>query len=100
MIVISLCAEDIKPHLKKNEKNGKHYINLVVDTKKETDQYGNTHTVYVSQSKEQREAKEPKKYVGNGKEYKSQHNAPKQAETKPIETKTEPINEDDLGLPF
>ena len=40
----------------KVEKNGKHYINLVVDTKKETDQYGNTHTVYVSQSKEQRAA--------------------------------------------
>ena len=96
MIVISLCAEDLKPHLKKNEKNGKHYINLVVDTKKETDQYGNTHTVYVSQSKEQREAKEPKKYVGNGKEYKSQHNAPKQVETKPTENKSDVAPIDDL----
>ena len=82
MIVISLCADDLKPHLTKSEKNGKYYINLVVDTKKETDQYGNTHTIYVSQSKEQREAKEPKKYVGNGKEYKSQHSAAKQMETK------------------
>lgn len=87
MIVISLCAEDMKAHLKKSDKNGKHYISLVVDAKKETDQYGNTHTVYVSQSKEQREAKQNKVYVGNGKEYKSQHNAPKPTENKPTETK-------------
>lgn len=89
MIVISLCAEDMKPHLKKNEKNGKHYINLVVDTKKETDQYGNTHTVYVSQSKEQREAKQTKSYVGNGKEYKSQHNVPKPTGTKQTEEESD-----------
>lgn len=96
MIVISLCAEDMKAHLKKNEKNGKHYINLVVDTKKETDQYGNTHTVYVSQTKEQREAKRPKSYVGNGKEFKSQHNTPKPTETKPNENKSELVDD----IPF
>ena len=70
MIVISLCAEDLKPHLKKNEKNGKHYVSIVVDERKETDKFGNTHTAYISQSKEQREAKTPKSYVGNGKEFK------------------------------
>lgn len=94
MIVISLCAEDMKPHLNKNEKNGKHYINLVVDTKKETDQYGNTHTVYVSQSKEQREAKQPKSYVGNGKEFKFS-NSPQET-PKPNQSNS---NEDN-GVPF
>lgn len=81
MIVISLCAEDLKPHLKKNEKNGKHYVNVVIDSRKETDKFGNTHTAYISQSKEQREAKQPKQYVGNGKEFKFNSSSPTPQET-------------------
>jgi hypothetical protein len=76
MIVISLCAEDLKPHLKKNEKNGKYYVSVVIDSRKETDKFGNTHTAYISQSKEQREAKTPKSYVGNGKEFKFNSSSP------------------------
>jgi hypothetical protein len=76
MIVISLCAEDLKPHLKKNEKNGKHYVSVVVDERKETDKFGNTHAVYISQSKEERTAKTPKQYVGNGKEFKFNLSSP------------------------
>ena len=76
MIVISLCAEDLKPHLKKNEKNGKHYVSVVVDERKETDKFGNTHAVYISQSKEERTAKTPKQYVGNGKEFKFSSSSP------------------------
>jgi hypothetical protein len=76
MIVISLCAEDLKPHLKKSDKNGKHYVSVVVDERKETDKFGNTHTAYISQSKEQREAKTPKQYVGNGKEFKFNSSSP------------------------
>ena len=76
MIVISLCAEDLKPHLKKSDKNGKYYVSVVVDERKETDKFGNTHTAYISQSKEQREAKTPKSYVGNGKEFKFNSSSP------------------------
>ena len=76
MIVISLCADDLKPHLTKSEKNGKHYVNVVIDSRKETDKFGNTHTAYISQSKEQREAKQPKSYVGNGKEFKFNSSSP------------------------
>ena len=76
MIVISLCAEDLKPHLKKNEKNGKHYVSVVIDSRKETDKFGNTHTAYISQSKEERTAKTPKQYVGNGKEFKFNSSSP------------------------
>jgi hypothetical protein len=32
-------------------------------------EYGDTHYVYESQSKEEREAKTPKNYLGNGKEF-------------------------------
>ena len=46
--------------------NGKYeYFTMSVDDK--TDQYGNNTSVFKQQTKEQREAKEKKEYVGNGK---------------------------------
>ena len=96
MIVISLCAEDLRPHMKKNEKNGKHYISLVVDTKKETDQFGNTHAVYASQTKEQREAKTPKSYVGNGKEFKFNSSSPTPETTTKPQSSSNDAPVDDL----
>lgn len=69
MEVISICLSDLPKEKMTVGKNSKKYINLVVDKKKEVDKYGNTHTVYVNQTKEEREAKENKIYVGNGKEY-------------------------------
>ena len=92
MIVISICAEDIKPLMKKSEKNGKHYINLVVDERREKDQQGNTHSVYASQSKDERLAKTPKKFVGSGKEFKFSN------ETKPTNQSNVGIEND--GVPF
>jgi len=71
MITISICLSDIPSEArKKSEKNGKVYANLIIDERKQPDSYGNTHSVSVSQTKEQRESKTPKIYVGNGKEYK------------------------------
>jgi len=67
MIVISICLSDIPASARTKAKNGKIYASFVIDEKKEVDAYGNTHSVAISQSKEQRTAKEPKIYVGNGK---------------------------------
>ena len=69
MIVISICLSDIPEDKITTSSNGKKYVNIIVDQRKEKDQYDNTHTVYMSQSKDERQAKVPKKYVGNGKEY-------------------------------
>jgi hypothetical protein len=69
MIVTSICLSDIPEDKITTSSNGKKYVNIVVDQRREKDQYDNTHTVYMSQSKEERHAKVPKKYVGNGKEY-------------------------------
>ena len=69
MIVTSICLSDIPEDKITTASNGKKYVNIVVDQRKEKDQYDNTHTVYMSQSKDERQAKVPKKYVGNGKEY-------------------------------
>ena len=43
------------------------YLNLIVHTRDEVSQYGQNAGVYYTQSKEEREAKEKKQYLGNGK---------------------------------
>ena len=46
------------------------YANLTVAENMDGEsQYGDTHYVFESQSKEEREAKTPKNFVGNGKEF-------------------------------
>ena len=92
MINISICLTDLpKEKITTSEKNGKKYINLVVDALKEKDQYGKTHTIYLSQSKEEREAKEKKVYVGSGREYVFEAKSEAKAEAK-----SEPIPSGDL----
>lgn len=94
MINISICLTDLpKEKITTSEKNGKKYINLVVDALKEKDKYGKTHTIYLSQSKEEREAKEKKVYVGSGREYVFEAKSEAKAEAK-----SEPIPSD--NLPF
>jgi ABC-type Fe3+-citrate transport system substrate-binding protein len=98
MEVISICLSDLPKEKMTVGKNGKKYINLVVDKRKEADQYGNTHTVYVNQTKEEREAKENKTYVGNGKEYlfNSQQSTPQNTLQ---QSQPQPSNDGD-DLPF
>jgi hypothetical protein len=67
LIEISVCLSDIPESARKKADNGKWYANFVVAERKESDKYGNTHTVYCRQTKEDREAEKPKHYVGNGK---------------------------------
>ena len=98
MITISVCLTDLPKEAIQTGKNGKKYINLVCDKRKAESQFGETHTLYVSQTKEQREAKEDKLYVGGGKEFIFGGNEqPKQqAKSQP---KVAPIDDDD-SLPF
>jgi hypothetical protein len=69
MIVTSICLSDIPEDKITTSSNGKKYVNIVIDQRKEKDQYDNTHSAYISQTKDERQSKVPKKYVGNGKEY-------------------------------
>ncbi|MBQ2008396.1 MAG: hypothetical protein II236_06955, partial [Alistipes sp.] len=48
--------------------NGKKYLAISVQDLREADEYGNTHSVYATQTKEEREAKEKRTYIGRGKE--------------------------------
>jgi hypothetical protein len=47
-ISVSICLDDIPDqHITKSDKNGKRYVKVNVDAKREADEYGNTHTVTV-----------------------------------------------------
>lgn len=70
MITISICLSDIPTEARHKANNGKIYANFCIDERKEPDKMGNTHSVWISQTKEERQAKAEKKYVGSGKEYK------------------------------
>lgn len=67
LINVSICLSDIPEWGRKKAENGKWYASITIADRKETDKYGNTHTVYMNKTKEQREANSDKHYVGNGK---------------------------------
>ena len=48
----------------KKANNGRSYLNFAIVELKEPDKIGNTHTIYVQQSKEEREVKADKVYIG------------------------------------
>jgi hypothetical protein len=66
----SICLSDIPESAIISHKNGKKYINLVTWDNDEPDKFGNDFSVQIAQSKEERERKEKKVYLGNGKIYK------------------------------
>lgn len=68
----SICLTDIPKEQIQLHKNGKKYLNFVVAKRQEVGQYGETHTIYISQSEEERAAKLPKHYIGNCKERNTQ----------------------------
>ena len=55
------------------------YINVTMFINDEVDQYGNNASVIMSQTKEEREAKTPRVYLGNGRTV--GNNQPKQEES-------------------
>ena len=65
---INLCISDIPESAVRTAKNGKNYVELILTNRKETGPNGESHTLYVSQSKDERESGTTKKYVGSGKE--------------------------------
>lgn len=65
----SICLSDIDKSKIINHSNGKKYLNICVAPRMNVDAYGNTHTIYISQSKEERERKDNKCYIGSGKEF-------------------------------
>ena len=59
---IQEAAKSLEAH-----KNGNTYVNLTIFVNDDTDDYGNNASIQLSQTKEQREAKEARVYFGNAK---------------------------------
>jgi len=70
--------------------NGAKYLNVVVWINDEADRYGNTASIQISQSKEEREAGAKAIYIGNLKE-------PQGRTNEPTSTRTASVADD---LPF
>lgn len=84
----------IKPHA-----NGAKYYNLQVFINDTADSYGNNVSVCNAQSKEEREAKEKKTYIGNGKIIWSSESRPAEPKQEQPQQANEPANHKD-DLPF
>lgn len=97
---IYIKKETLETLLKTIEKKGDKAISLTVSIEDEAGRYDQNLSAYVSQSKEDREAKKNKFYVGNGKVFWNNgkvvngKDAPKKAGVN--QTK----QEDEDGLPF
>lgn len=84
-----------KDKLVKGEKGT--YLNITISINDEIDQYGNQAGIYESQSKEERESKAKKNYLGNGKiAWSSEGGSTAKSAPAPAPT---PIVEED-NLPF
>ena len=67
MISVSLCLSDIDKQFIKKGKNGKFYVSLLVDRRLSTGQYGETHTVKIDKTEQERAVDNTPKYCGSGK---------------------------------
>lgn len=57
IINVSVCLSDIpKEEIYTSEKNGKKYVRLSVGSRRETDNYGNTHNVWINDWKPEQNA--------------------------------------------
>lgn len=101
MINLGICLSDVPKERIVTAKNGKKYLNVTVDERRAEGKFGETHTVYLSPSKEEREAKADKIYVGSGKEFVFENRG--QQKHAPEERYSAPESEQfmaDDGLPF
>ena len=69
MRLLGICLSDIPKDKMRQGKDGKIYVNIIVTEMKQADMYGNDLTVYVQQTKEEREDKMVKSYIGKGKTF-------------------------------
>jgi len=81
LISLSIDLSKIdKSKIKTSDKGGQYY-DVTISVNDEVNKFGQDVSMYESQSKDEREAKASKKYLGNGKTFWSSEAKPKQ-ETK------------------
>ena len=99
---IYIKAETLKTLAETVAKKGDKGISITVSTDDQANEWGQNVSAYVSQSKEEREAKKQRYFVGNGKVFwnkgdapfipkKEQAHAPKKEYSAPVESDTLPF---------
>ena len=95
-IRLKLIVSDIPKNRIFNGQKGK-YLDVVVTEMRQPDKYGNTHTVYIQQTKEEAQAKADKIYVGKGNAIEFNSQAQRQVVSNPAPAAWEEQSSD---LPF
>lgn len=84
-----------------HEKSGRYFLNFMYEEMKEETKekaFGSTHYISVTQSKEEREAKLQRKYIGNGKHWINTYNNQEKNEEQKKYVQEE--ENDSQNLPF
>lgn len=76
------------------------YYNFTISINDETNQFGQNVGLYDSQTKEEREAKKTKKYIGNGRVVWNDGNITNAIQQNSVETKNEDVEPANVDLPF
>ena len=87
MAALTEISIDVKK-IDKTKLNKGQYLNLTVATRDELSEYGQNASVFYAQSKEEREAKIKKAYIGNGKVVWTDGNIKTARDLAPAETET------------
>ena len=87
MAALTEISIDVKK-IDKTKLNKGQYLNLTVATRDELSQYDQNVSVFYAQSKEEREAKTNKTYIGNGKVVWTDGNIKTARDLAPAETET------------
>ena len=77
-------------------KDGAHYYNGTISINDETNEWGQNVSIIDSQTKEERDAKKPKTYLGNGKVVWNDGNIKNAVKTDNVEVKATSVEADDL----
>lgn len=72
----SICVSNIDKSKLTQAKNGKLYLSVDIWINDQADNYGNTGSISIRQSKEERDAKTKKVYIGNLKPVEKSNNQP------------------------
>jgi len=80
-------------------KNGKVYYNFTLAINDES-KFGNNVSAFDSQTQEEREAKKPKQYLGNGKVFWTDGNVVRAEKDEASQPQAASVAVDDSGLPF
>jgi hypothetical protein len=77
-------------------KDGAHYYNGTISINDETNEWGQNVSIIDSQTKEERDAKKPKTYLGNGKVVWNDGKITNAVKTDTVEVKATTVESDDL----